>query len=129
MKFILPIQKADSLLDGFKYNDTTWENKFAMWAVIAQTVIGGGSLAWFWRSLPPKIPFWYSKPWGEERLGPPYLLLIPILSALMVYAINRTMIAKNAQNHPMFARALSICSLFVSILSGMIVIRILTLIS
>jgi len=129
MKFIFPIQKADSLLEGFIYVDTTWENKFATIAVTTQTIIGGAMIAWFWRILPPKIPFWYSKPWGDERLGSPYLLVIPIISALFVYAFNRTMIAKGAKNHPMFAKALSICSLCVSLLSLMIVIRIVTLIS
>lgn len=129
MKFTLPIQKADTLLSGFSYTDTTWEHKFATVAVIAQALIGGGMLAWYWRILPPKIPFWYSKPWGEERLSPPYMLIIPILSALIVYTINRTMIAKSAQSHPMFARALSICSFLVSLLSVIIVIRIITLTS
>lgn len=129
MKFTLPIQKTDTLLEGFKYADTTWEHRFATIAVIAQTIIGGGALIGFWRILPPKIPFWYSKPWGEERLGQPIFLVIPILSALCIYAVNRILIAKSAQQHPMFARALSICSFLVSFLSGMIVIRIITLIS
>lgn len=129
MKFTLPIQKTDAILSGFSYTDTTWEHKFATVAVIAQALIGGGSLIWFWRILPPKIPFWYSKPWGEERLSPPYMLVVPILSALIVYTVNRTLIAKGAQYHPMFARALSICSFLVSVLSTIIVIRIITLIS
>ncbi len=128
MKFIIPIQKTDAILSGFSYVDTTWEHKFASITVITQALIGTSTIAWFWRTLPPKIPFWYSKPWGEERLSPPHMLFIPILSALIIYTINRIIIAKSGQYHPMFARALSICSSLVSLLSLFIIIRIITLI-
>jgi len=129
MKFTLPIQKADSLLAGLRYKDATWENRAAKIAVISQGVIGGIMLAWGWRLLPPKIPLWYSKPWGEERLVSPFFLLLPVLTAVTVYLINHAMVAKFAHDHPMFARVLSLTSLLVSFLSAIIVIRIVTLIS
>jgi len=44
--------------------------------VIRQLIIGSyfldaviaGALVWLWRNLPPKIPWLYSLPWGEEQL-------------------------------------------------------------
>lgn len=129
MKFTLPIQKADGLLAGLRYEDATWENRAAKIAVISQVVIGGIVLAWTWRLLPPKIPLWYSKPWGEERLVSPFFLLLPILTAFVVYLINHAMVAKSAHDHPMFARVLSLTSLLISVLSTIIIIRIVTLIS
>ncbi len=129
MKFTLPMQKADGLLDGLRYADTTWEQRLAKIAVVAQTVINVSALALGWRLLPPKIPLWYSKPWGEERLASPFFLTVPILTAIIVYVVNHGMVAKTAKDHPMFARVLSLTSLLISIVSTIIVVRIITLIS
>lgn len=36
----------------------------------------------FRNKLPPEIPLWYSKPWGEEQLAKPgWLAIVPALSA------------------------------------------------
>jgi len=129
MKFTLPIQKADGLLESLRYTDTTWEQRLARVAVIAQAVIGASALGLAWRLLPPKIPIWYSKPWGEERLASPFFLTIPILTAIVVYMVNRSMVARSAKDHPMFARVLSLTSLLISVISTIIVVRIITLIS
>lgn len=41
-----------------------------------------------WRRLPPQLPLFYSRPWGEEQLTTPFgLLLLPTLS-LLIGAIN-----------------------------------------
>lgn len=129
MKFTLPIQKADNLLAGLRYEGVTWESRIAKIAVIAQAVTGSIVLIWNWRFLPPEIPLWYTKPWGEERLVAPYFLAVPILTAFMVYVINHSMVTRTARDHPMFARVLSLASLLISVLSAIIVIRIVTLIS
>lgn len=129
MKFTLPIQKADNFLAGFRHGDGTWESRAAKIAVISQGITGGIALVWGLRLLPPKVPLWYSKPWGEERLASPLFLLLPIATAIAVYCINRAVIAKSAHNHPMFARVLSLTSVLISVLSAVIVIRIVTLIS
>jgi hypothetical protein len=40
-----------------------------------------------WRSLPPQLPLFYSRPWGEKQLASPtLLLLLPILSFIIVSA-------------------------------------------
>ncbi|MFC1727414.1 hypothetical protein ACFL0Y_02720 [Patescibacteria group bacterium] len=46
------------------------------------------TLIFFYRRLPPQIPLFYSRSWGEKQLAPPLLLfLIPALS-LGVTMIN-----------------------------------------
>ena len=41
-----------------------------------------------WRFLPPKLPLFYSRPWGEEQLTTPIgLFLLPLLS-LAVLVLN-----------------------------------------
>lgn len=42
----------------------------------------------FWRTLPPQIPLFYSRPWGKEQLASPSgLIILPLLS-LVVFSIN-----------------------------------------
>lgn len=104
------------------------EYQWAKYAVIAQAVIGTLGIALFWRVLPPKVPLWYSKPWGEERLASPFLLILPLVTAVMIYFGNLILISKSATEHPMFARILLLSSVVVSMLAVMIVMRIVLLI-
>ncbi|MBI2008514.1 hypothetical protein HYS82_02550 [Candidatus Amesbacteria bacterium] len=45
------------------------------WVVTtAGAVVSGGLLAIFFARLPPQVPLWYSRPWGEEQLASPAIL-------------------------------------------------------
>lgn len=107
----------------------TWENRFATIANLLQFALSCVVLLVNWHKLPPKVPLWYSKPWGEERLARPIFLFLIPLTALIVYGINRFLLTKTASDHPLFGRVLSLVSLLISILSSIIVIRIVTLIT
>lgn len=51
-------------------------------ALVTSVATGAGLWLVFGRQLPPQIPIWYSRPWGESQLGPPQALLImPMLAA------------------------------------------------
>jgi hypothetical protein len=129
MKFTLPLENSRAFFHEWSSLQGTWEYRFATISVLVQFLISGIILAWFWRMLPPKVPLWYSKPWGEERLASPFFLLLPPLTSIIVYGINRTLLTRSAADHPMFARVLSLTSVLVSFLSTVIVIRIVTLVS
>ena len=46
-----------------------------------------------WSFLPPQIPFFYSRPWGEEQLvHPSYLFILPGLG-LIVFFINLILVS------------------------------------
>ncbi len=45
-------------------------------------------IALTWRSLPPKLPLFYSRPWGEEQLAIPLDLFILPLFSLAILIIN-----------------------------------------
>lgn len=42
----------------------------------------------FWSKLPPQIPLFYSRPWGDEQLGSSYWLLILPFSLLGLLIFN-----------------------------------------
>lgn len=129
MRFTLPVTPPQDLIQGIGNIRSIWLYRWATYAVIGQLAIGGAFVAWAWSSLPPQIPMWYSRPWGDERLATPWFLFLPLISAIIVYIMNLTVIVRVATDHPMFARVLLLTSLLVSLLSGIMVIRIVTLIS
>lgn len=55
------------------------------WAVTAAgAVASGGLLAVFWAKLPPLVPLWYSRPWGEDQLARPvWLWVIPAIVVVL----------------------------------------------
>lgn len=53
----------------------------------AQIVI----LAFFWQKLPPQVPLFYSRPWGEEQLVSPLVLLFLPITSLLVILTNSIM--------------------------------------
>lgn len=129
MKFFQQLQPPGAYIESLQLLRGTWENKSATVAVILQFFLSSSVLAIYWKNLPPKVPLWYSKPWGEERLALPiFLFLIPI-TAICIYELNRMLLTKIASDHPLFGRVLSLVSLLISILSSIIVIRIVTLVT
>lgn len=129
MKFIPPVSLPQHLLQGIGSTRATWVYRWATNAAWIQLVVGSAVIAWFWRTLPPQVPLWYSKPWGDERLASPWFLLLPLLSSVIVYIVNLTAVVQFAGNHLLFVRVLLLTSLLISLLSGIMVIRIVTLVS
>lgn len=129
MKIAPYVPLSQRLFQDIGSTRTTWEYRWATNAVIFQFLVGSGVIAWYWKSLPPQVPLWYSKPWGDERLASPWFLFLPLVSSVVIYLVNLTAVVRFADNHPMFARVLLLTSMLISILSGFMVIRIVTLIS
>lgn len=129
MKFFRPFQQSGEYIERLKNLPETWENRFATITVIMQMLLSSVVLLVSWKSLPPKVPLWYSKPWGEERLASPMFFFLVPLTALFVYGVNRMLLTQTASDHPLFGRVLSLVSLLISVLSCIIVIRIVTLVT
>lgn len=72
-----------------------WDDKLQLWQIrlsVMVVVIQAGLLAVYWRSLPPEIPLFYSRPWGNEQLGSlQWLIMPPVLSG--VVGIGAAMVA------------------------------------
>ena len=47
-----------------------------------------GVIALAWRALPPQVPLFYSRPWGEDQLVHPFGLLLLPAASLLVFLIN-----------------------------------------
>lgn len=82
----------------------------------------------FWTKLPPQVPLFYSKPWGEEQLMPPVFLLLPLALSGFFLLANTFFISLLPENI-FLRRALILAAAASSILASITVIRILFLIS
>ena len=106
----------------------TREFHWASRAAVIQLILGTVIIGINWHLLPPRIPLWYSKPWGADRLASPFFLLLPLFSAYYVYHVNLALIRMKATEHPMFARILLFTSFVISVLSIALVISVIMLI-
>jgi hypothetical protein len=82
----------------------------------------------FWNKLPPEIPLFYSKPWGQEQLAQTPFIFLPITVSLVFLAINM-IIAKQMFNKEEFAKKiLTLGSMTGVILAAVTTIKIVLLI-
>lgn len=85
-------------------------------------------IAAFWARLPPQVPLFYSRPWGEEILAPPFFLFILPLTSLLILAINLFTAFSLGQNR-LLATILVITSALFSFLAFFNLLKIITLIT
>lgn len=93
---------------------------------VACLVLTLGLFAIFWRNLPPSIPLWYERPWGQDQLAKPiFLLVIPFLLCLtLVFSI---LLKKLLAKHEVMQKINTIISAAVQIILTLAYIRIILL--
>jgi len=83
----------------------------------------------FWQRLPPQIPLFFSRPWGESQLASPNVLfLFPFLS-LLVLILNFSLMIKTIEEEKLLAQILSSASLTFSFLCLVALLQTIRLIS
>lgn len=93
------------------------------------TILSIAVLIWRFRSLPPQVPLWYQKPWGEDQLASPYFLILLPVGALLVYFVNGIVSIYFTKEHLVFTQILFLTSLVVALLSFVTLVKILFLVS
>lgn len=73
-------------------------------------------IAIFAKFLPPKLPFFYSLPWGEKQLGSREQLLILPASIILVTLCNLIISWQLHQTQKIFKKILLLSSLLVSLI-------------
>lgn len=102
-------------------------DRFGINLAIALTVLSCLIIALFWQKLPPQVPFFYSRPWGEEQLAKPlFLLLLPLSSTLFLFA--NFLIPKFLKADELFQKILIWSTVLFSFLAFFILVRIISLI-
>lgn len=79
--------------------------------------------------LPPEVPLWYSKPWGQEQLAHPLWLLVLPAGGLIWYLVDLTIATYITHEYLIFTQVLFLSSFLVSLLSTFSLVRILFLVT
>lgn len=80
-------------------------------------------ILFFYGRLPPFVPVFNQLPWGEERLGTPIAIFIPILTAFLIFILNLATSALIYKSIPLVSRMLAGTSLLVAALTFLFVIK------
>jgi len=97
-------------------------NTFFLVASIAYILFSYGK-------LPPFIPIFNQLSWGEQRLGNQITIFIPVLVALLIFAINIFTSASIYKKIPLISRMLAVISLLAGILTFLFSIKTIMLIT
>lgn len=84
-----------------------------------------GSIAYAWRLLPPVVPIWFSRPWGNEQLGSFWFLFLLPGATLFWYIVNTVFSLSVTKEHLVFSQILTIGSCAVAFLSFIATVMIL----
>lgn len=106
-----------------------WMIRWAHRLTILSIVLAICLIVWRWRYLPQDVPFWYSLPWGTERLANRLWLFLLPGGSTVIYLINTIISAYQSKGYLLFIQMLALASLLVSILSLITLMNIVFLVS
>ncbi|MDD3532305.1 MAG: hypothetical protein PHR64_00545 [Candidatus Shapirobacteria bacterium] len=80
------LSRQTRLLPGLAFGQKT--TRIALFIALGLILIMLGLFFIFYQKLPPQVPLFYSRPWGEAQLASPWFLLALPLLSLFVVALN-----------------------------------------
>ncbi len=109
--------------------EANWIAQIATRFTLILSCIGIVVLIWRWNQLPPLVPLWYSKPWGDEQLAQPIWLLLLPGGSIAWYFFTLWFVGKFLKPYRIFGQILFLASLTVSILSVVTLVNIIFLVT
>lgn len=98
-------------------------------AVIIADIIMGAAYFFLQSQLPPQVPVYYSRPWGEDQLADLWIIsIIPIVMHLFIFG-NMLTIRLFFKKNEFIIRTFSFANWLYLVLFPIIFIRILFLVS
>lgn len=82
----------------------------------------------FYGKLPPFVPVFNQLPWGEQRLGNQIAIFTPVLTSILIFAINLFISNSMYKKIPLLSRMLAAISLLTGILTFLFIAKTITLI-
>jgi hypothetical protein len=82
----------------------------------------------FYLKLPPILPLFNQLPWGDDRLGTNYEILLPLVITLVFFLFNYFLLRKLYITMPLISRIIGVTTLLAALLSFIFIVRTLQLI-
>ena len=92
--------------------------------IVAMTIL----IFWFYKSLPPQIPLFYSRPWGQEQMTAPIFLFLLPGESLLWYIACLVLVGTQTHQHRVFSQILLMIQCVSSMLALLVIINIVRLI-
>ncbi len=108
--------------------DDEWVRRSSIW-ILVSILFSLGVILWKWQSLPPVVPFWYSRAWGADQLAPTVFLFIFPISTFFWYFFTTGVALIIAKQYQVFLHVLYLTSLVTALLTNVSLIMILRVIS
>lgn len=124
-----PRALVTNILSSWRELQTNWLTNIVGKTVIILGLVSLVLLVWSWRGLPPTVPLWYSRPWGDERLASPWWLLLLPLGSFMWLVVNIIVATFIARDYPVFTRVLFLSSMLVSFMAFVTLAKIIFLVT
>lgn len=125
--FTLPSVSSKKIFSYLTNNESNWllivAHKFILGLNTFTLII----ILLFIKFLPPKIPLWFSKPWGDEQLAQPLWLFTLPVGSFLWYGINRYLVRYISEEDLVFRQILFSATLITAFLSLVIVVSLITL--
>ncbi len=99
--------------------------KFGLFFFVASFVL----ITWRFKSLPPAVPLWYSKPWGTDQLAQPFWLFLLPISSLFWQIVDIVIVTYQKNQYRIFTQALFLSTFLVNFLSFVTLVKILFLVT
>ena len=102
--------------------------RWGMTLAFVLLILHAGFVAFFYQTLPPSIPLFNQLPWGVDRLGVTFEILLPLIITALFFIFNYFLLAKLYRTMPLVSRIIGVTTLLVAVLSFIFILRTLQLI-
>lgn len=100
-----------------------------LYALIGSNIVMIGALLLRFNHLPPQIPLFFSKPWGEDQLVDNWMIfLLPVLLDIF-YFINVSLVKRYFQENDLVKKILQYLNIFLIVAFTLIFIKIISLVT
>ncbi len=103
--------------------------KIMLYGLIASNVIMFGMLLLNLSHLPPQIPLFFSRPWGEDQLADTWLILVFPLLLNVLYFVNISLYKRFFSGNDFVKKIIDYLNIFLMVAFTFIFVKIITLIT
>lgn len=115
---------------------SSWQKLYRNWlisfihkSIFIITALSILLIVWKWQILPPRVPLWYSRPWGMDQLVSSSLLFLLPLGSIIWYGIDFLLAIYVTDDYLIFTQALFSTAFMVSLLSFITLAKIIFLVT
>lgn len=117
------------ILKSFHSYRSYWVVDTSTKITIVLTLLSIALILWRWSLLPPDVPLWFVRAWGEDRLAPQIFLFLLPAGNVVWLCVTLLMTKYISKEYSFFIQLLYVSVAFISVLACITLIKILFLVT